>query len=291
MLLLTGRNTKANSKLIESKGQNNTDTANAAFWNELCGTSLAKQLGISDRSSVSVRRFDEFYLGFYPYLLDRVPVASMKGKRVLEIGLGYGTLGQKIAEGGTDYVGLDIAEGPVEMMNHRLRMSGKAGIARRGSMLECPLPDSSVDCVVSIGCFHHTGDARQCFDETWRVLRPGGTAYVMVYNQLSYRQWINWPFKTLRALLSDWGVGKAPGVTDSQRAAYDADSSGAGAPETAFFSIRSLRAMLSKFSQVEAQCENCDQVAIKGRTLIPRQFLLATFGKAAGLDIYIAARK
>ena len=34
----------------------------------------------------------------YPYLLRRVPVHTMRQKRVLEVGLGYGTLGQKIAE-------------------------------------------------------------------------------------------------------------------------------------------------------------------------------------------------
>lgn len=278
-------------QLIETASHGNTDTANAAFWNELCGTNLARQLGVSDRSPDSVRRFDKFYLDFYPYLLDRVRIASLRGKRVLEIGLGYGTLGQKIAEAGADYVGLDIAEGPVEMMNHRLRMSGRPGVAQLGSMLDCPLPDSSVDCVVSIGCFHHTGDAKRCFDETWRVLRPGGDAYIMVYNQLSYRQWMNWPLQTLRAVLSARALASPPRVSDSQRAAYDADSSGAVAPETAFFSLGTLRAMLSKFSQAEMGLENCDQVAIRGRTLIPRRFLLATLGKAAGLDIYIAARK
>jgi len=277
--------------LTQAKVQGSTDTANAAFWDELCGTSLARQLGISDRSPASVKRFDDFYLGFYPYLLERVPVASMKGKRVLEVGLGYGTLGQKIAESGADYVGLDIAEGPVEMMNHRLQMSGGQGRAQRGSMVNCPLPDSSVDCVVSIGCFHHTGDARKCFDETWRVLRPGGNAYLMVYNQLSYRQWINWPLRTLRTLLSERGLGQAPAVTDSQRAAYDANSSGAGAPETAFFSTRTLRSMLSKFSRLEMRLENCDQVSIRGHTLVPRRLLLMTFGRAAGLDIYISATK
>lgn len=278
-------------QLTQSIVQGSTDAANAAFWNELCGTSLARQLGISDRSPASVKRFDDFYLGFYPYLLDRVPVASMKGKRVLEIGLGYGTLGQKIAESGADYVGLDIAAGPVEMMNHRLQMSGLRGIAQRGSMLDCPLPDCSVDCVVSIGCFHHTGDARKCFDESWRVLRPGGNAYVMVYNQFSYRQWMSWPLRTLRTLLSERGIGGAPGVTDSQRSAYDANSSGAGAPETAFFSTRTLRAMWSKFSHLEMRLENCDQVAIRGHTLVLRRLLLMTLGRAAGLDIYICATK
>ena len=54
---------------------------------------------------------------------------------------------------------------------------GTPGQGRAGHMLECPLPDGSVDCVVSIGCFHHTGNLQRCIDETWRVLRPGGRAF------------------------------------------------------------------------------------------------------------------
>src|SRR6185436_10009706 len=102
----------------------------------------AQHLGIADHSLESLKRFDDFYLatdvyrrrGMYPYLLRRVPVHTMRDKRVLEVGLGYGTLGQKIAEAGADYVGLDIAEGPVKMMNHRLRLQSLPGGAQQGSM-------------------------------------------------------------------------------------------------------------------------------------------------------------
>ena len=65
----------------------------------------------------------------------------------------------------------------------------------------------------------------------------------------------------------------------------------AGAPETAFLSTRRLRVMLSKFSRLEMRLENCDQVAIRGHTLVPRQLLLMTIGRVAGLDIYISATK
>ena len=44
------------------------DDRNAAFWDELCGTSLARSLGINDASAESLRRFDDAYLGHYPYL-------------------------------------------------------------------------------------------------------------------------------------------------------------------------------------------------------------------------------
>jgi SAM-dependent methyltransferase len=265
-----------------------TDRANAKFWDELCGTTFARQLGISDRSIESLERFDQAYMDLYPYLLKRVPVGRMQGKKVLEIGLGYGTLGQKIAEAGADYTGLDIAPGPVAMMNHRLAMQGLGGRAIQGSMLECPLTDASLDCVVSIGCFHHTGNVARCIDETWRVLKPGGYAYLMVYNAFSYRQWIKWPGHTLRAALAPAGGGPA---TESQRRAYDFNSAGAAAPETVFVSRAQLRAMMARFSELSLVLENCEDLNFRGRTMLSRATLLPSLGALAGLDIYVSARK
>jgi SAM-dependent methyltransferase len=262
------------------------DSANAAFWDELCGSSFARALGITDRTAASLARFDRAYLDLYPYLLRHVPVHTMRGQSVLEIGLGYGTLSQQIAQAGANYTGLDIAAGPVDMVNHRLHMADLAGRAVQGSMLECPLPDASMDCVVSIGCFHHTGNQHRCIDETFRVLKPGGRAFIMVYNRFSYRQWARWPLATLRSAL-----GKHDDVVDSQRKAYDANAAGDGAPETVFTSIAELRAMMGRFSQVSVERENCDHVSLRGRTLVPRGLLLGSLGRISGLDLYASATK
>jgi len=265
--------------------------ANAEFWDELCGTSFARQLGIKDHSIESLRRFDEAYLDFYPYLLQRVPVSTMAGKSVLEVGLGYGTLGQKIIEAGADYTGLDVAQGPVDMLNLRVQIQGLSGRAIQGSMLNCPLADESVDVVVSIGCFHHTGSVERCIDETWRVLKLGGRAYFMVYNVFSYRQWLKWPKRTLHVALGRAHPAGRPSASDAQRRAYDASTAGAAAPETAFVSTNGLRAMLTRFSDRRLWLENCDHITLRGRTLVPRRALFATLGRVAGLDIYVAATK
>src|SRR5829696_8405598 len=92
------------------------DRANAEFWDELCGSTFAHALGITDHSLDSLARFDQAYLAFYPYLLRRVGLDEMAGKKVLEVGLGYGSLSQKIAEVAADYTGLDVAAGPVRMV-------------------------------------------------------------------------------------------------------------------------------------------------------------------------------
>jgi ubiquinone/menaquinone biosynthesis C-methylase UbiE len=264
------------------------DAANAEFWNELCGTTFARALGITDHSASSLRKFDDAYFAYYPYLLQHVKLDLMRGMKVLEIGLGFGTLGQKIAEAGADYVGMDIAQGPVRMMHHRLQMAGLAGRAMQGSMLQCPVEDDSRDFVVSIGCFHHTGDVRRCVEETYRVLKPGGRAFVMVYNRFSYNQWIKWPGTTFMALLHHAGLRRDPvAAKPGQRKSYDSNLDGQGAPETVFLSIQQLRAMFGRFRSVSFTRENCTGLP----WLLTRERLLPWLGRTAGLDLYIAAQK
>lgn len=262
------------------------DERNRRFWDELCGSALARDLGVVDRSADSLKKFDAAYFAYYPYLLSCVPLKTFFEKKVLEVGLGYGTLGQAIAEHGADYIGLDIAAGPVDMMNHRLDSIGNQGFAQQGSMLECPFPDATFDVVVSIGCFHHTGNLQRCIDETWRVLRPGGQAFIMVYNKYSYRNWLRWPFSTIAD-----ACGVSRPLTTGQRAAYDSSSDGVAAPETVFTSVSELKSMFARFSEVSVCKRNWGGVGARGVTLVPRQFLLGVIGPLCGLDIYISGVK
>lgn len=265
---------------------------NAEFWTELCGSLFAQRLGIKDHRPESLERFDKAYLDYYPYLLKYVDLSKLAGKKVMEVGLGYGTLSQKIAEAGADYIGLDISPGPVSMVNHRMKMKGLSGKAMQGSILNCPMPDESLDFVVSIGCFHHTGNVQKSLDETYRVLKPGGAAILMVYSRFSYRQWVKWPTQTFLALMKEWGVyGGKLQSTENQRKTYDCDTEGNAAPETVFLSIRQLKKMLMKFSSIELHKENCGNFRIKGITLIPRDKMLSTLGRFWGVDTDIIAKK
>jgi SAM-dependent methyltransferase len=273
--------------------QSEIDAKNVEFWNELCGSGLARSLGITEISPENLRRFDEAYLDFYPYLLDYIKLGNMAGKRVLEIGLGYGTLGQKMFEADADYTGLDIAIMPVKMMQHRLRMNRIPGTVIRGSIIGCPFKNDCFDFVISIGCFHHTGDVKSCVDETYNILKPGGKAIIMVYNQFSYRQWYKWPRETCLAFLRDIRfLSKINNrSTVEQRKAYDASQTGEAAPETVFSTIQQLRTMLKQYSQVKFYKENCSDLVLRNRHVISRSKLLSNLGKILGLDIYFEAIK
>jgi SAM-dependent methyltransferase len=272
----------------------NIDSENASFWNEMCGSNLAKSLGISDDSSSSLKKYDDYYLNYYPYLLNEVPVHTFKGLKVMEVGLGYGTLSQKIAENCEMYRGIDIAAGPVNLVNKRLSRLNMDGNAQVGSIKDCPFEDNTFDVVVAIGCYHHTGDLSKAISETSRVLKPGGRCFLMVYNKYSYRQWKNSPILTFKRFLKEGFNSRAIEIdaTTEERRAFDANSLGEAAPETRFYSVSELKQIMSRhFTAVVLKKRNMDNFRLFRATIVAREMFLKVVGPLCGLDIYFQGRK
>ena len=262
----------------------NIDARNAEFWEELCGTGLAQSIGITGEEDRDLERFDRAYLDLYPYLPPYVHRLGPSDKAVLEIGLGYGTLGTYLLKAGANYSGLDIADGPVRMMRHRASLAGKPDApVLQGSALELPWPDHTFDAVVSIGCLHHTGDLPSSVDEVHRVLRPGGLALVMLYNRHSFRQLVQAPLVRLRE--------QRTGAAERLRGMYDTNRAGAAAPHTDYVSKRDVRRLFHAFSELDIETRNFDTLIWPGGLLIPRARLLNNIGRIVGLDLYIIARK
>ena len=280
---------------MTAMSQEQIDSRNASFWSELCGSGLARALGITEHSPDSLAKYDDEYLRYYPYLRRYVDAEELSGKLVLEIGLGYGTLGQLLASRGCRYYGLDIAETPVAVTRYRLSLLGEGGVedrVRRGSALDIPFDDGLFDQVYSIGCLHHTGNLTRAIAEVHRVLKPGGKALVMLYNKYSWRQLMSVPLRDrLRAVCSWGGAADDPHASEQMRARYDGNAKGDAPPHTDYVSRAEARRLFSRFRTINIQCHNCDPVARKGRIIVPRRFLLGNLGRLLGLDLYIRVQK
>jgi ubiquinone/menaquinone biosynthesis C-methylase UbiE len=275
--------------------QEEIDKKNQSYWNELCGTPLAQYLGVVDSSPESLEKFDTYYMQLYPYLKNYVPTEHILGKKVLEVGLGYGTMGQYLACHGAEYHGLDIAENAVKMTKHRLEQNNLSGQVVVDSMIHCPFPDNYFDYVVSIGCFHHTGNMQRCIEQTYRVLKPGGNAVIMVYNKFSLRQWVKWPKITTKNLVSQLvNKDNRSKALMSQRQAYDASiNDNVAAPETEFFSKKEIKNIFSSFKRTKVTCENFDDY-FKWNFLefgARSNYLDSIWARRLGLDLYIQATK
>ncbi len=271
-----------------SPAQPRVDQKNAQFWDKLCGTHHAKQLGIKDHSPESLARFDAWFFDYYPYLLPFLPMDGLATKDVLEIGLGYGSLSQRLAAAGCRFHGLDIAAGPVAMAAQRLEQMGLRGDVRQGSILAPPFQPGSFDWIVSIGCLHHTGNLAAAIENVHSLLRPGGHALIMVYNAASYRQWILQPRVTLRQVFSDKKAYANSHANTQMTNLYDRDSSGKGAPATEFVTKAELGHLCRAFARCRIWKKNIG--GARHLFFIPRRIRLL-LGPVVGLDLYCRLEK
>lgn len=275
--------------------QGDVDRKNSEFWDELCGSGLAKSLNIDAITVESLKRFDAAYLEIYPYLDRYVLNENLSEKKVLEIGLGYGTLSQLIASTGCDYFGLDIATNPVRMVQYRLSQLGKKNKEEQiqvGSALCIPHHDESFDYVYSIGCLHHTGNLTQSLTEVFRVLKPGGKAIIMLYNRNSFRQLVQVPWQKFKQFFNRQQKAKNQNFSAFVRSLYDSNAVGEAAPHTDYVSSRQVRNLLSNFSTVDIEVQNFDTyVLLRGKVVIHREKLLNNVAHSLGLDLYITAIK
>lgn len=277
--------------------QDDIDKQNADFWNELCGSLMAKKLGIVNDSPKSLQLFDDWYFEFYPYLNKYVPFPELKDQRVLEVGLGYGSVAQKIFSEKAHYHGLDIALGPVEMVRKRCLQFGLKPDQfdiRQGSILKPPFSEGSFDWIIAIGCLHHTGNLAKAIQSVYQLLKPNGRATIMVYSSHSYRQFALAPLRALKRLITKKRVtdSKSPEVKQSKeftQFTYDGNLEGEVAPETEFVSRHELREMCRNFSEIKITSEN---IGAEGPLrFLPRSFLCKSFGPIVGLDLYCKLKK
>ncbi len=140
------------------------DTANATFWDELCGSALARQIGDHRRLArqlATLRR--RLHGGFIPTCrATSSRCCAGKGGRSRSASDTAPSAACSRALVPTT-TGWTSRSGPVEMVRGRLTQLGqpeRVDQVVQGSALSIPWPDGHFDALVSIGCLHHTGQPR-----------------------------------------------------------------------------------------------------------------------------------
>jgi SAM-dependent methyltransferase len=269
--------------------QEQIDIQNETWWNELCGSAAARAWGITDNSQVSLKRFDDSFFGFYPYINKWIQWGTFAGKRTLEIGLGYGSVTQRLAQSGAVLTAMDIAPRPIAMANHRFRLIGSNARAIEGNILDPPANLGKFDRIVAIGCLHHTGNLAKAIDVCHRLLEPGGQLIGMVYYAFSHRQWWNNTRATMRHASRQMN-GYRGTFRDFGTSVYDYKEDGSCAPSTEFCSVRSMRSLCGKFTAVKIGTENTNQEGLF-RFWRRATLLKSPIPRVIGLDLYWIATK
>jgi SAM-dependent methyltransferase len=141
-------------------------------------------------------------------LLGRLGVALRGDERVVDVGCGIGRLTRALAARAAHVDAFDVSpEMVARAREHNAHVENVTWHAGDGTTLR-PLPDASVDAVVSHVVFQHVPDPAITYGyvaEMGRVLRPGGWAAFQVSDDPGLHEGRHRPPSRLRALL-----GRAP---------------------------------------------------------------------------------
>jgi 2-polyprenyl-3-methyl-5-hydroxy-6-metoxy-1,4-benzoquinol methylase len=251
-----------------------------------------------------------------PHIPEIVDFPRWRGRRVLEVGCGVGTDGAQFARAGALYSGIDGSETAVRLARTRFEIDGLDGEHEHGSATDLPYDDESFDLVYSHGVLHHIVDTERAVSEVHRVLRPGGTALVMLYHRRSLNYHLNVMIvrRLLAAMLLVPGTPTAvAGLTGEDEAVLEGhrellrrhglrylrdrqlflsnNTDGPGNPLSKVYSRDEARSLFGSFSDVRTKVRFLNLRLIPGGSRVSGSLLGRALERRIGWHLYVAARR
>jgi SAM-dependent methyltransferase len=258
------------------------------YWNrQPCGT---RDIPTEERR----RFFQELERERYdwePYIPAFANFSRGRGKRLLEVGVGAGTDFVNWVRNGAIATGVDLTEAGIALAKERIQLEGLSAQLQVADAEHLPFDDGTFDIVYSYGVLHHSPNTPKAIGEVLRVLRPGGTALIMVYHSPSWTAAMLW---TVHCLLKG-----RPWKSPAWAVATFLES-----PGTKVYTLSEARQLLSGFSEVRCwpQLSHGDQLMMRPSEkyanplyrlmwrVYPR-WLVRLTGNRFGLGLMIEARK
>lgn len=150
--------------------------------------------GTVERVEIGSRRFfelaDERFCSWNtPLHVGGVPFSGIfdydgrAGARVLEVGCGMGFMAMSWASRGARMTAVDLNPVAVAQTRRRFEVFGLDGDIRQADGEGLPFATDTFDYAYSWGVLHHSPNPRTSIGELHRVLKPGGSAGVMLYHR------------------------------------------------------------------------------------------------------------
>ena len=165
------------------------------------------------------RALDKYRHEGSPFIFKFTDFKSAKGKKVLEIGPGAGSDFIQWARNGAILYGRDLTEASVNLCLERLKLENLKADIKIGDAENLDFPNNFFDIVYSYGVIHHTPDTEKAIEEIYRVLKPGGTAKIMMYHSggITWKyEWILFallklkPWKSIKSVAYEYN--ESPGT-------------------------------------------------------------------------------
>ena len=258
------------------------------FWGTLYEYAYEEKdrLLTPDRFPELLGRLQELFSHREHLAVNEMPIQSLSGLRVLEIGSGAGSHSALFSHLGAAMVSLDLTAERVSATASKLDLldSEKKDFALQGDAGYLPFPDESFDIVYSNGVLHHTPYIEKTVDEIHRVLKPGGKAVIMLYAKDSFLYYC--VLLPIRGILmggflrgQNWLGRATEWMSDKKQEIFN--------PRTEVFSSSELQKMFATFRNVSLRKNSFvfDQIPIVGKVL-GRLAGLKTGYNPAGALIY-----
>ncbi len=160
------------------------------FWNSNpCGSKTSS-------ANERIKYFEEVEKYRYSHIRHIPKVAKFekyKDKKVLEIGCGLGTDGRQFAKNGAIYTGINLDKKSTLLAKEAFTLFGLNGNILQMNAEKLEFQENMFDHIYSLGAIHQSPDTEAIVDNMFRVLKPGGTISVMIYNKSS----INYYFEIM----------------------------------------------------------------------------------------------
>jgi 2-polyprenyl-3-methyl-5-hydroxy-6-metoxy-1,4-benzoquinol methylase len=151
-------------------------------------------------------RTRQSFLEANPWLVDDFDFTRYRDHAVLEVGCGAGGAACHLAMSGARITAVDLTRQATRLTRRHAQLAGVAVDVAQMDAEQLAVPDQTFDDVFSWGVLHHSSNTEKAVAEVSRVLRPGGSALIMVYNRASFRFWVKgviWLFLRGRIFAGD----------------------------------------------------------------------------------------
>lgn len=137
------------------------------------------------KNEINNQRWDDFdYEGSF-FETTGLTKEELKGKKILEVGVGSGRLLSIPLKYGADCYGIDYSEAAF-IANKELHKLDYENLDERlhlcqADLFQLPFENEYFDYIYSIGVLHHTPDTKNAFSNLPRLLKKGGKLSIWVY--------------------------------------------------------------------------------------------------------------
>lgn len=201
------------------------------FWDEhICGDVFTSLTDRSSREYLEEVRRNRYHYEYH--LLPFLRRVAAAGSPVLEIGCSMGIDLAELARMGAQVVGVDLSPKSIEVARRHFAIVGLQAELKVANAEKLDFPDATFGVVYSFGVLHHTPNMEAALEEVYRVLRPGGKAFLMLYSRYSLNRLVHVILRIPYESPRDW-------KTD--------------APVTQVFSKREIRQLLHRFANLRIE--------------------------------------